>query len=164
MFKIRVYDKSDHPAEKYSWILTTIAFALMGIWYLIDDGQPGPFKYLLYIAFALIMVTAVISVIHKVRHYGPIGEVNNLTVDDHSISFMDKRVQISNVSKIVIRLRSKEIQSNHIDNNYMEIVTQHGETYKFAVLIGNNNDIIQIGKMVSSLKPKVKNLTYENYL
>jgi hypothetical protein len=164
MFKIRIYDKSDHPTEPLFWTLCIISLVLAGIWFLIGIEQSELGNAIFYTAFILMLVTGVIRIVQTVRDYGPFGEVSYLTVTEDSIEFLDKRFKISQVEKIVVRLRDREIKFNRISNNYLEITTRYGEVYKLAILISDTKDEIQVGKMISSLKPKIKKLTYENYL
>ena len=157
-FEIRVYDKRNHPLDPFFWIISLLCLALLGLSFLLDITLPGFFYY------GSVIVIGALRLVLFWYEYGPIGKVSSLILNDDSIHFFDINLKISNVDKIVIRLIDDRIQYSRKRNNYFEIRTEHGETYKFGVLINGTRDEKQIEGIITSLKPKIKKWTYKGYL
>jgi hypothetical protein len=107
------------------------------------------------------IIVGVLRIILLWHDLGPIGEVSYLTVDEDSIRFLDTTLHLSSIDKVLIRLNDDRIQYSHKRNNYFEIKTQNGKTYKFGILINDSNDENQVDGIVRILKPKI---ICKNYL
>jgi len=164
MFKIRVYDKRDHPAEPFLWFFMIGGLILCGVWFLLDEEKSPAPLFILYLAMLLVATGGILRTIVFGHKYKSIGEVSYLTVDEATIHFLDKEVSLYNVYKILIRLDDNQVQNSRNRNNYFEIQTQYGEIYKLGILINGSNDEKQVDGIVEKLKLKVRNLTYENNL
>jgi len=158
MFEIQVYSKRKHPVEPFFWITSILVFGILGLWFFLDLKLPGFF----YIGS--VIVIGVLRIIILMHGYDSVGEVSTLTVDEDAIHFFDVKLRISSVEKIVIRLTDGRIQYGRDRNNYLEIKTEYGLSYKLGILINDANDEKQVEGIICSLKPKVQNLTYTGYL
>jgi hypothetical protein len=164
MFKVRVYDRSKHPVEPFFWISSGAALALLGVGSLLDAEKSPTLSFIPYTTIPLVIIVGVLRMILLVHEKGPIGEVSYMTLDEDSIQFLDKRVSISNVDKILIRINYDQVEYSRNQNNYLKIKTQSGETYRLGILISDSNDEKQVSGIIDSLKPKIKNLDYDGYL
>ena len=166
MFKIEVYDKRNHPVEPFFWISSIISMVLLLVGFVIDSKMSRPSSVIfLDISLPFLAIAGVLGIILKGHRYGSVGDISYLTVGEDYIHFLDNKLSLSNVDKIVIRLPADRIQHNWVGNNYLEIKTQDGNTYKLGVLIsGSKHDEAQIEGIMQHLKSKVENFSYHGYL
>jgi predicted transcriptional regulator len=98
------------------------------------------------------------------HQHGPVGKISYLTVDEDSIHFLDKKVSISGIVKIMIKLDDDRVQYSRSRNNLFEIKTTYGQTYKFGILIYDSGDEKQVVGIVELLKSKINDFTYDGYM
>jgi hypothetical protein len=164
MFRIQVYDKRNHPLELLYWVSSVLFLILVGFWFLLDYlDPPGPSINFHFIWPPMAILTG-LRLLLLWHTSGPVGKVSELIVDDNSIRFLDTKVNISAIKKIVIILEDDRVQYSRSQNNYFEIKTVFGETYKFGILIHDSGDEKHIMGIVERLKSKIKDFSYEGYM
>lgn len=164
MFELQVYDKNDHPAVILYEIISLIILGLIGMWYIFDLGQSKIASTLANVLLSLYIIASILYFLYSKRLFGPVMKVSTLIIKEDSISFLNNEITITKISKVIVRLRDKKFQNSRIRNNYMEIKTQNGDLYKLAIVINDDNDVLQVEKVICFLKQKIGNVYLENYL
>jgi hypothetical protein len=164
MFRIQVYDKRSHPLEPLFWICSILFLALIGFQLLLEYLDQPAWNISVYLLWVPMVVVGGLRMLLLWHTSGPIGKVSELIVDDNSIRFLDTKVNISAIKKIVIILEDDRVQYSRSRNNYFEIKTMFGETYKFGILIYDSGDEKHVMGIVESLKFKIKDFSYEGYM
>jgi hypothetical protein len=163
MFRIQVYDKRSHPLEPLFWIFSIGSLVLIGTSFLLDSPHL-PRRDLSYILLPSVIIVGILRMILLWHQHGPVGKISYLTVDEDSIHFLDKKVSISGIVKIMIKLDDDRVQYSRSRNNLFEIKTTYGQTYKFGILIYDSGDEKQVVGIVELLKSKINDFTYDGYM
>jgi hypothetical protein len=156
MYEIQVYDRNSFPTDWVFWSAVLTIFLLAGGCYLIDTWGYAVPNIIFYTLFALLILVGSLEAVQSWRIYMP-NDTVTLRVSENAIEFGAKRVNLSNVKSIIIQLKNKNIQYAHIADNYLEIRTQSGVTYKLGIVIGQREDVTQVEKICAFLSTKVKN-------
>lgn len=165
MFELQVYDKNPHSTEILYQIISSITIGLCVIGYIFDLDQSKIASPFFRVLFLLYIIASISYFLFSKRLFGPVmKEVSTLIIKEDSISFLNNEITITKISKIIVRLRDKKFKNSRIGNNYMEIKTQNGEIHRLAIVIKDDNDVLQVEKVICFLKQKIENVYFENYL
>jgi hypothetical protein len=66
------------------------------------------------------MLTGLFRLLQVFKDYGPVRDVMDLTVAEDAIIFSGEKINLYQIDKLIIRLRTKEVDYLHIGNNYFD--------------------------------------------
>ena len=163
MLRLRVYNKSDNPLNRISWIIIISISVLIGIGYMLDFDDTYS-KVFISASLPAIVVLGISRIIDDKHRYGSYGKVYDLSVREDSLAYDDVCINFTDLDRFKIRVKVDVIQEGRAENNDLEISTIEGKTYKLGLLVMDKSDIAKVDKMVDILKEKGIAVDYKNYL
>jgi hypothetical protein len=157
-----VFNKRN-PTKKLNSILLILSPIVCAICYFRKDdfiiGSP-----IFYLMFGFIIAIGILGVVKKVYIYSPVGRVSELTVTQTSIVFFEKQVLFSDIEQLIVEVTDDDNERKRTPSNRFEIKTRYGPTFEMGIVIDGQSDIKQINLIMRTLKQKIENVTYRNFV